>query len=167
VQWTIVSTFSAAVVYGRAALRERLTPVLLEIAPHLTCDRLIDYWFANDAHLNTDLLRQLGPVRRRGVKIHLATVQEHERADYLWRTLGLREHFDAMHYAADLGWAKPDPEFYAEVERRSGYAPDEIFFIDDLIKNVDVARSRGWHAALWTGENTLEELLGNALDHSR
>jgi putative hydrolase of the HAD superfamily len=81
------------VVHGRAALRERLGPVLRDIAPHLTCDRLIEYWFANDAHLNIDLLQQLGRARRRGLKLHLATVQEHERADFLWRRLGLREQF--------------------------------------------------------------------------
>ncbi len=151
------------VIHGRAALRERLEPVLREIAPHLTCDQLIEYWFANDAHLNAPLLQQLGRARRRGLRLHLATVQEHERADFLWRTLGLREQFDAIHYAADLGWAKPAPEFFAEIEQRSGFAPNEIFFIDDKIDNVAAARSRNWHAAVWTGENTLDELLENAI----
>ncbi len=41
---------------GRAALRERLEPVLQKIAPNLSCDQLIEYWFANDAHLNSNLL---------------------------------------------------------------------------------------------------------------
>jgi putative hydrolase of the HAD superfamily len=150
------------VVHGRAALRERLGPVLREIAPHLTCDGLIDYWFASDSNLNLDLLQQLGRARRHGLKLHLAAVQEHERADFLWRKLGLKEQFDAIHYAADLGWAKPAPQFFAAVEQRSGFAPNEIFFIDDKIVNVEAARNRRWHAAVWTGKNTLEELLGNA-----
>jgi len=149
------------VVVGRAALRERLGPVLQEIAPHITCDQLIDYWFSNDAHLNIGLLQQLDDARRRGLKLQLATVQEHERADFIWRRLGLRERFDAMHYAADLGWAKPAPEFFAEIERRSGFAPGEIFFIDDKIENVAAARRCGWGAAVWTGQNTLDELLEN------
>jgi hypothetical protein len=53
----------ADVVHGRAALRDRLAPVLREIAPHLTCDQLIDYWFSNDAHINHDLLDQLAAAR--------------------------------------------------------------------------------------------------------
>jgi putative hydrolase of the HAD superfamily len=150
------------VVHGRAPLRERLEPVLREIAPHLTCDQLIEYWFAHDSSLNLDLLQQLGEARRRGLKLHLATVQEHERADFLWRKLGLSEQFDAIHYAADLGWAKPAQEFFAAVERRSGFAAEEIFFLDDKIENVEAARKRGWRAVLWTGENTLEELLKGA-----
>jgi putative hydrolase of the HAD superfamily len=136
--------------------------VLREIASHLTCDRLIDYWFENDSKLNFDLLQQLGRARRHGLKLHLATVQEHERADFLWRKLGLREHFDAIHYAADLGWTKAAPEFFAAIEERSGFAPNEMFFIDDKVANVEAARHRHWRAAVWTGENTLEEFLENA-----
>ena len=154
------------VVHGRAALRERLELVLQEIAPHLTCDQLIEYWFSHDAQLNLDLLLQLRRARRSGLKLHLATVQEHERAAYLWRRLRLQEQFDVMHYAADLGWAKPHPEFFAAIERRSGFAPNEIFFIDDRIDNVAAARRSHWNAALWTGKNTLTELLEIALPPS-
>lgn len=149
------------IAHGRAALRERLEPVLQKIAPHLTCDQLIEYWFANDAHLNVGLLDQLARARGRGLKLHLATVQEHERANFLWRKLGLQQHFDAIHYAADLGWAKPAAEFFVEVEKRSGFAPNEIFFLDDMIKNVEAARCRGWRGAVWNGEKTLDELLAD------
>ena len=150
------------VLLGRAGLRERLGPVLQQIAPHLTCDQLIEYWFAHDSNLNLDLLQQLGRAKRRGLKLHLATVQEHERAEFLWRKLALGEQFDTIHYAADIGWAKPAPQFFAEVERRSGFAPSEIFFIDDRIENIEAARNRGWCAAVWTGKNTLDDLLESA-----
>lgn len=152
----------ADIVHGRAALRDRLGPVLSKIAPHLTCDQLIGYWFANDAHLDAHLLGQLAIARRRGLKLHLATVQEHERAEYLWRGLGLRDRFDAIHYAADLGWAKPADEFFAAAEERSGFAPEEIFFIDDRADNVEAAQRRHWNAAVWTGKEALDDLLNTA-----
>lgn len=147
------------VMVGRAPLRERLEPVLAKVAPHLTCQALIDYWFENDAHLDHGLLDQLAACRAQGLQLHLATLQEHERAGYLWRTLGLRDRFDAIHYSADLGWAKPADGFYAEIERRAGFAPEEIFFIDDKAKNVEAARRRGWGAAVWTGRDRLDALL--------
>lgn len=150
------------IVRGRAQLRARLAPVLAEIAPHLTCDQFIRYWFEHDAHLNVTLLDQLERVRQRGLALHLATVQEHERAAFLWQSLGLRERFDAIHYSADLGVAKPEPEFFAEVERRTGFVPNEVFFIDDRAENVEAARNCGWFAAVWTGERTLDELLAGA-----
>jgi putative hydrolase of the HAD superfamily len=150
------------IVHGRAALDDRLAPVLAVIAPHLSAQTLVDYWFAQDAKLNTVLLAELAEVRGRGIQLHLATVQEHRRADYLWRDLGLAERFDAMHYAADLGWAKPATEFYAAIEARTGFAGTELFFIDDKAANVEAARARGWRAAVWTGERRLAEVMAEA-----
>lgn len=150
------------VIHGRAALRERLAPVLEEIAPHLTCDELCAYWFREDAHLDHGLLDQLAQQRAAGIAVHLATVQEHERAAYLWETMALKDRFDAIHYAADLGHAKPAPEFYAAIEARTGYAPADIFFIDDKAANVEAARARGWNAAVWTGRDRLADLIARA-----
>jgi putative hydrolase of the HAD superfamily len=150
------------VIHGRAALRERLAPVLEEIAPHLTCDELCAYWFREDAHLDHDLLDQLAQQRAAGIAVHLATVQEHERAAYLWETMALKDRFDAIHYAADLGHAKPAPEFYAAIEARTGYAAADIFFIDDKAANVEAARAKGWNAAVWTGQDRLADLIARA-----
>ena len=150
------------VVTGRAALRDRLAPVLADIAPGVTCDDFIDYWFGNDAYLDHGLLNQIDALRAKGIRAELATVQEHERAAYLWTTLGLKDHFDAIHYAAELGAAKPSPEFFHAVEARSGYAAADIFFIDDKAANIDAARALGWNAAVWDGSRTVVDLMTEA-----
>jgi putative hydrolase of the HAD superfamily len=150
------------VVTGRAALRDRLEPVLAEIAPGVTCDDFIAYWFGNDAYLDHALLEQIDALRTGGLRAELATVQEHERAAYLWSTLGLKDHFDAIHYAAELGATKPSPEFFRAIEARSGYAGQDIFFIDDKAANIDAARALGWHAAVWDGSCTVVDLMTEA-----
>jgi putative hydrolase of the HAD superfamily len=147
------------IVCGRATLHERLAPVLAEIAPHLTCEALCDYWFEQDSHLDHDLLDQLAEVRAGGIEVHLATVQEHERAGYLWTRMALKERFDAMHYAAALGHAKPAPEFYTAIESVTGFTPGELFFIDDNTANVEAAKLRGWAAAVWTGKDRVADLI--------
>jgi putative hydrolase of the HAD superfamily len=147
------------VVHGRAALRDRLAPALAGIAPHVSSGQLISYWFEGDAHLDEALLLQLADVRASGVPLHLATVQEHERASYLWNTLKLRDLFDDMHYAAQLGVSKPSQDFYAAVEQRVALPASAIAFIDDNEKNVEAARVRGWNAALWTPGATLSTLI--------
>jgi putative hydrolase of the HAD superfamily len=147
------------VVMGRAGLHERLAPVLASIAPHLTSERLVAYWFEKDAILDHRLLDDLERVRARGIALHLATVQEHLRADYIWTELGLRERFDAMHYAAGLGCGKPDPAFFAKVAGRTGLAPGEMLLIDDKLENVEAARAAGWGGLHWTGERRLGDLL--------
>ena len=150
------------IVHGRAALRDRLAPVLTEIAPHLSCDQLCAYWFEKDSHLDHGLLSQLAAFREQGVALHLATVQEHERAAYLWNDMGLKDRFDAIHYAADLGHAKPADGFYAAIEARTGFAPEDLFFIDDKAANVLAAQARGWKAAVWTGQDRLADLIAAA-----
>jgi putative hydrolase of the HAD superfamily len=150
------------VVHGRAGLRERLSLVLAKLTPQIEPDRLIRYWFANDAHVNKPLLRELISLRCQGLATHLATVQEHERAQYLWETLDLREYFDGMHYAAALGCSKPDATFFRAIETRTGFKPSEIFFIDDKLANIEAAWAAGWRAALWTGDSSLQTLLASS-----
>lgn len=150
------------IVHGRARLHDRLAPVLAQIAPHLTSQALADYWFEQDSHLDHDLLDQLAVVRANGVELHLATVQEHERADYLWTKMALKDRFDAIHYAAALGHAKPALEFYRAIEARTGFAASELFFIDDKLANVQAAQACGWAAAVWTGQERLADLMAKA-----
>lgn len=147
------------VVHGRAAIRDRLAPALAEIAPAVLPDVLIEYWFSNDAHVDDRLLRELQHLRREGFELHLATVQEHERAKYLWENLRLRESFDRIHYSAALGYSKPNHAFYRGVETAARLSPEAIFFIDDRVENVEAAKECGWAAALWTGEETVRELM--------
>ena len=149
----------ADVVLGRAGLHERLGPVLAEHAPHLTSEDLAAYWFENDAALDHGLLDQLAALRAAGLPIHLATVQEHLRAEHLWATLGLRERFDGIHYSADYGCGKPDLAFFEAVARRTGHAPAGLLLLDDKFANVQAARAAGWLGALWDGTERLEAVL--------
>ena len=150
------------IVHGRATLRDRLALVLAQLAPHLSAETLIAYWFEQDSHLDHGLLAQIDQLRAAGLRAHLATAQEHERADYLWTRLGLKDHFAAIHYAAELGCAKPHPDFYKRVEVRCGLAASALFFIDDKLANVEAARACGWKAAVWTGEETVVALMKRA-----
>ena len=150
------------VVLGKADLHERLAPVLAEHAPHLTSHKLAAYWFEKDSHLDEALLTDLAALRLQGVQLHLATVQEHHRASYLWNTLGLKDRFDAIHYSAALGAKKPDPAFYAAVESKTGYAPEELFLIDDTLANIEAALAAGWGAALWDATAALNEVIARS-----
>ncbi len=148
----------AEIICGRQGIEVPLAKALADIAPHLSVDELLTYWFQQDSKIDQNLLAELEMLRSRSnVGLSLATNQEHRRARHLWNEMGLEHRFDAIHYSAEMGHAKPDPEFFAEVENRTGFDGPHLLFFDDQERNVLAARERGWQAHVWTGLATLEE----------
>ncbi|WP_439497860.1 HAD-IA family hydrolase [Bosea sp. (in: a-proteobacteria)] len=147
------------VIIGRIGLSEALAPALKTIAPHLRCDELIAYWFENDSRLDLALLDALADCRAAGLRVCLATNQEHLRAGYLMDEIGLATHVDGMFYSAAMGCKKPDLAFFTSIVSQTGLAPGEILLIDDMQGNVDAARTAGWHALHWDGRRALQDAL--------
>ncbi|HEX8209074.1 MAG TPA: HAD-IA family hydrolase [Longimicrobium sp.] len=138
------------VVLGCAGLMEHLTTALHRIAPQVSPAQFVSYWFEKDSRLATALLPELSLVRSAGIRVYLATNQEHLRAAYLMEKLGLAEHVDGIFYSARLGAKKPDREFFAKVEAAVGVHGDELLLIDDDRRNVEAALKVGWQALHWT-----------------
>lgn len=149
------------IVVGRDALKPRLAAVLREIAPHLEAQRLIDYWFENDSRIDTELLATVDRLRTDGLKVMLATNQEHLRARFLMDTMGLGTHVDGIAYSAALGYRKPMPGFYAAAANLSGNPAAELVLVDDVLANVEAAKVAGWHGIHWTGDQRLEDALAS------
>jgi putative hydrolase of the HAD superfamily len=88
--------YCSDIVTGRRGLAELLKAALATIAPDVSHHDLIDYWFTNDSGLDLAVIAGLDLQRERGIKVYLATNQEHLRAGYLMNTLGLSEHCDGL-----------------------------------------------------------------------
>lgn len=137
------------IVSRRKPLVPELAEVLAEIAPDVSVDAFIDYWFANDSRIDSAVLDAVSEIRCRGDRVYLATNQEHMRAAYLMEDMGLREKVDGIFYSASLGYQKPSPEFYSLVTQATSVAPESIVLIDDTEENVQAARASGWNAVHW------------------
>ena len=145
---------------GEADMREVLAQVWPELDCAASADVFVEYWFSNDAALDDDVLAQVDAWRAAGGNAYLGTVQEHHRARYLWDTLGLKRHFDAIHYSAALGAWKPDAAFYERVHAELPVAaPGEVIFLDDVMKNVDAANAFGWRASHFRSADDLRAAL--------
>ena len=156
---TFFTPFWEAIVTGREGLTERLAPVLAEIAPKVSAERLIAYWFENDSRVDETVLAAVKRYRQRGVPVFLATNQEHMRADYLMQQVGLGEHVDGIIYSAALGCRKPTAAFFDQAAEIAGVEPADIVLVDDTLANIEGARQRGWNAVHWTNERPLAEAL--------
>jgi putative hydrolase of the HAD superfamily len=160
---TFFTPFWEAIVTGREGLTERLAPVLAEIAPRVSAERLIAYWFENDSRVDQAVLSTVKRYRDRGLPVFLATNQEHLRADYLMRQVGLGAYVDGIIYSAALGHRKPSAEFFERAAAIAAAAPEDIVLVDDTLANVEAARQAGWSAVHWTGDGRLDEALARYL----
>ncbi len=152
----------AGIVTGETDLFEVLERVWPELGCAATPREFVDYWLRNDSRLDPQVLAMVDRWRSGGGKAFLATVQEHNRARFLWDGLKLREHFDGMLYSADLGARKPHAEFFERaLARLPVSSPGEILFLDDFAKNVEAARTQGWQAHLHTCADDLTRALAS------
>ncbi len=141
------------IVTGKDALLPRLDQALKVMGSSITATELRDYWFANDAYKNTEMIRWLDCQRQRGSRVMLATNQDHERADYLMQDLGLCDHVDGIYYSAALGVAKPDRVFFDKIATRERQNVSQLILIDDTAANVEAAQQAGWRAIHYTGQS--------------
>ena len=138
------------IVVGRAGLIEHLTMALEEIAPSVSPASLVSFWFEKDSRLVAGFLPELSAARSAGIRVYLATNQEHLRAAHLMETMGLAAHVDGIFYSARVGARKPEKEFFTRVQAAVGLSGDEILLIDDSQQNIVAAREAGWQAMHWT-----------------
>jgi putative hydrolase of the HAD superfamily len=95
------------------------------------------------------ILEIIATLRGSGCRCYLASNQEPYRASYMSRTLAYRTVFDGEFYSCTVGYAKPDPAYFRAILNAIGVAGDEVLFIDDLLPNVEAARSVGLRASLF------------------
>lgn len=155
-----------AIVTGREPLLPRLAAVLAEIAPQINAEQLVAYWMRNDSRVLPEDVAALDEARAAGLKVYLATNQEHIRAAYLLAEMGLGAHVDGIAYSAALGARKPEEAFYRLAMEQVGAVPEEIGFVDDVADNVAAARRAGWRAAQFTGAETLREVIAGLVNSS-
>lgn len=74
---------------------------------------------------------------------------------------GLHDAFDVVLSSAQLRMKKPDPEIFLHAADAMGQPPQHCFFADDLVENVEGARSVGMRAAVFTTRAQLEAELSS------
>lgn len=77
----------------------------------------------------------------------------------------LADHFDVLVISGEVGLRKPDPAIYRLACERIGLPPERCGFVDDLPRNVEVARELGMFAVVHDGdEPAIVEAIGGFLE---
>jgi epoxide hydrolase-like predicted phosphatase len=119
-------------------------------------EKIIDAFFSGDRADDNllNFLRSLRPERKVGL---ISNAWSGLRA-FITRQK-FEDVFDEMIVSAEVGLVKPDPRIYRLALEKLGAQPEESVFLDDVLVNVEAARSVGMSAIQFTQpEKALEEL---------
>lgn len=124
---------------------------------------LLEYWFKSEDVRNDALIALIGELGEQGLACYLATEQEKYRAAYM-KDVMFKGLFKDQFVTCDIGFKKSEPAFYEEIIRRlqieqPSIAPGEVVFFDDSQDKVDIARSVGINAQLYTSVDHVKEVL--------
>jgi glucose-1-phosphatase len=123
----------------------------------LTVDQFTACWnasFAEDPEMAT-LLANIS----KQVPLYLLSNTNENHFQFLEYSYKVSRHFQELILSHEVGFAKPEPEIYHEILKRSGLQPYECLFIDDLSDNIEAARSLGINTIHFRGIDDLKKRL--------
>lgn len=131
---------------GRITYREWMDEIRRRIVSEFgpATHGALDEWEANIGVVDTEMLAVLRAVRRHCTVAVLSNGTTRLRRDL--HALDLIDEFDVIYNTAEVGIAKPDPAVFRHVVDALDVTATEALFIDDLLDNVEGARSIGLRA---------------------
>jgi epoxide hydrolase-like predicted phosphatase len=101
----------------------------------------------------------------RGHKLYFLSNMPEPYAVHLETTHEFFSRFTDGVFSSRVKLIKPEPEIFEVATRRFGIEPAQTVFIDDMAKNVEIARTHGWHAIQFLNARQVEADL-EALERS-
>lgn len=153
------------VIVGRAPIEARLASALDKLGWTMSVEELLECWFEADLAVDSEVVVAVSGWVDRGVRIVLATNQEHRRAAYLDEHLGEHLPISGITHSAGLGVVKSDPAFFPAAQHLLGVdgPPSSVVFVDDARENVAAATAYGWRGIHYTGQSGWVALVESAL----
>lgn len=135
---------------GKADLKDILPNHFSEWKWTGSVDELLNFWFDAEKEIDSDVVKVVDELRTQGMKVGLATDNEKYRWQYLQKETNIDKKFDYIFLSCELGCKKSNPDFFTKVIQTTGITPQEIQYWDDDTKNVDIAKSLGINAIVFT-----------------
>jgi len=113
--------------------------------PH---DDFVDFWSDHQGiyHETLKLIHELSETFRLGIlsNAELGMIEAHMNKKKLPRNT-----WSAIIESAQHKTIKPEKKIYKIAEKAANVVPEEIFFIDDVPKHIEVAKSLGWQGEVF------------------
>ena len=144
---------------GRTEFSEVLGRLMAEFDNPCTQAAFMKWW-CHDLVKNTELVDWL---RSAPAEVVLASNQERSRRDAIANSLSGLDFYTASYFSCDVGYAKPDAKFFQHIlsDRRAN--PEEVWFVDDSLTNVDAARCLGVNGLHYESNDQFLKDIGRVL----
>jgi len=134
---------------GRSDLLAELPAVLRHWGWQGSVEQFVEFWFGVESNVNQAMLAFADSLRTNGIRCILASTQERHRARSLEALLGVGTRFERAFFSCDVGFQKPNPEFFTAVATAINLPSDRFGLIDDVAANVESAQRLGWKGAVF------------------
>jgi putative hydrolase of the HAD superfamily len=143
-----------------AEWRESIVTALLALTDDpAVAVNLVEEWSTYRGDIDASVRAFVRDLRAQGVPVALCTNATDELRDDLVR-FELADAFDAVINSAEIGVAKPHPDFYAAACAALSTPAEDCLFVDDTRRNVAGARAAGLLAYRYSGAGDLGYLRG-------
>jgi putative hydrolase of the HAD superfamily len=130
---------------------QQIVAAVIDDAPARTRDKIFDELWQHFARPTSwrvylDVVETLAALCNRGFRLGIASNFDDRLHEVIKGHAGL-QCFEQVLVSSALGYAKPDPRFFAMAQEILAAQPDEIALVgDDEIADIAAARAAGWHA---------------------
>jgi len=111
------------------------------------------YW--SDIFTPDERVISLLPLLKENYQLYLISNTNSIHKEYGFGNYEFLKLFDKLILSHEVKFIKPEEEIYLEVEKVSGFSPEEHIFIDDILEYVDAAKKLGWDGIQFVGYDDL------------
>lgn len=144
---------------GERDLKEVITPLLINWGWEASVEEFLEKWFESDFEVNEKLLEKTQELNRRGHRLHVASNQEKHRAQFLAERLLNQMDLEKSFMSWEMGVDKSNARFFERIIDGLKNDPEKIYFFDDNLAYVKVARKTGIQAVLFEKTEDVEKFV--------
>lgn len=151
---------SMAAIYAEPLLKREVCPEFDYHAVRALRRQIMEAFIdENGVEPKPGMLALIKEIRKRGLRIGLATATPQARARKYLRMVGAEQFFDAVTCADMVQRGKPAPDIYLLAAERTGVLPQHALAVEDAPTGIRAAHDAGCHAVMIPDQDQPDEAL--------
>jgi len=148
---------------GKSDLKKEIKPYLKDWKWDKSVDEFLEYWFKAEHNIDDRVVKVITELKKAGIKCYAATNQEKYRTKYLKEEIGFDKIFDKVYSSAEIGFKKPQLEYFDYILNDLKLPKNQVEFWDDEPINVEGANQYGLKGHIYNDfaefNKTIKKLL--------